>query len=83
MLALQLDLAQKSLAACKYTALGKSVFDGYAQVLEGTILPYIQKYNLGELKPFFMEFHDQEQPEGVSIAEVVEGHKIQWIARNG
>jgi hypothetical protein len=30
-----------------------------------------------------MEFHDQEQPIGVSIAEVVEGHKSQWIARNG
>jgi len=83
MLALQLDHAQKSLATCTYTALGKSVFDAYAQVLEGTILPYIQKHNLGDLKPFFMEFHDQEQPVGISIGEVVEGHKSQWIARNG
>ncbi len=83
MLALQLDHAQKSLATCTYTALGKSVFDAYAQELEGSILPYIQKHNLGDLKPFFMEFHDQEQPIGVSIAEVVEGHKSQWIARNG
>jgi hypothetical protein len=83
MLALQLDHAQKSLATCTYTELGKSVFDAYAQVLEGTILPYIKKHNLGDLKPFFMEFHDQEQPIGVSIAEVVEGHKSQWITRNG
>jgi len=83
MLALQLDHAQKSLATCTYTALGRSVFDAYAQVLEGTILPYIQKHNLGDLRPFFMEFHDQEQPIGVSIAEVVDGHKSQWIARNG
>ncbi|MEK0442188.1 MAG: hypothetical protein RL403_1166 [Bacteroidota bacterium] len=83
MLALQLDHAQKSLATCTYTELGKSVFDSYAQVLEGTILPYIKKHNLGDLKPFFMEFHDQEQPIGVSIAEVVEGHKSQWITRNG
>lgn len=83
MLALQLDHAQKSLATCTYTEWGKSVFDAYAQVLEGTILPYIKKHNLGDLKPFFMEFHDQEQPIGVSIAEVVEGHKSQWITRNG
>jgi hypothetical protein len=83
MLALQLDHAQKSLATCTYTEWGKSVFDAYAQVLEGTILPYIKKHNLGDLKPFFMEFHDQEQPMGVSIEEVVEGHKSQWIARNG
>ena len=83
MLALQLDHAQKSLATCTYTELGKSVFDAYAQVLEGTILPYIKKHNFGDLKPFFMEFHDQEQPIGVSIAEVVEGHKSQWITRNG
>jgi len=83
MLALQLDLAQKSLATCTYTELGKSVFDAYAEVLEKMILPYIKKHNLGDLKPFFMEFHDQEQPIGVSIAEVVEGHKSQWITRNG
>lgn len=83
MLALQLDHAQKSLATCTYTELGKTVFDAYAQVLEGMILPYIKKHNLGDLKPFFMEFHDQEQPIGVSIAEVVEGHKSQWIVRNG
>ena len=83
MLALQLDHAQKSLATCTYTKWGKTVFDAYAQVLEGTILPYIKKHNLGDLKPFFMEFHDQEQPMGVSIAEVVEGHKSQWITRNG
>lgn len=83
MLALQLDHAQKSLATCTYTELGKTVFDAYAQVLEGSILPYIKKHNLGNLKPFFMEFHDQEQPIGVSIAEVVEGHKSQWITRNG
>jgi HEXXH motif-containing protein len=83
MLALQLDHAQKSLATCTYTELGKTVFDAYAEVLEGMILPYIKKHNLGDLKPFFMEFHDQEQPIGVSIAEVVEGHKSQWIARNG
>ena len=83
MLALQLDHAQKSLATCTYTELGKSVFDAYAQVLEEIILPYIKKHNLGDLQPFFMEFHDQEQPEGESITEVVEGHKSQWIARNG
>lgn len=83
MLALQLDHAQKSLATCTYTEWGKSVFDAYAQVLEGTILPYIKKHNLGDLKPFFMEFHDQEKPIGVSIVEVVEGHKSQWITRNG
>ena len=83
MLSLQLDHAQKSLATCTYTEWGKSVFDAYAQVLEGTILPYIKKHNLGDLKPFFMEFHDQEKPIGVSIVEVVEGHKSQWITRNG
>ena len=83
MLSLQLDHAQKSLATCTYTEWGKTVFDAYAQVLEGTILPYIKKHNLGDLKPFFMEFHDQEKPIGVSIVEVVEGHKSQWITRNG
>jgi hypothetical protein len=83
MLALQLDHAKKSLANCTYTEFGKSVFDTYAQVLEEMILPYIKKHNLGDLQPFFMEFHDQEQPVGISIKEVVEGHRSQWIARNG
>jgi len=83
MLALQLKHAQTSLASCMYTALGKSVFDYYSQELDCIILPYIHQNNLGNLMPFFMEFHDQEQPSGVCIAEVVDGHKSQWISRNG
>jgi len=83
MLALQLNHAQKSLASITYTTLGLSILKAYTQVLEGSILPYIQKHKLGNLKPFFMEYHDQEQPYGLSIAEVVEQHKYQWIVRNG
>lgn len=83
MLALQLSHAKQSLKDCRYTTLGKSVFDYYVEELEGRLLLYLGEHDLGKLKPFFMEFHDQEQPSGVSIWEVVERHKSQWEAKNG
>lgn len=83
MLALQLSHARQSLKSCEFTRLGKSVFNYYAQELDGSLLPYLAKHNLAQLKPFFMEFHDQEHPSGANILEVVRDHKLKWETKNG
>lgn len=83
MLALQLSHAKHSLEDCKFTKLGKSIFDYYVQKLEGSLFPYLEKHNLAKLKPFFMEFHDQKHPYGASILDVVRDHKFKWEAKNG
>jgi hypothetical protein len=78
MLALQLDLALKSLSEVNLTALGSKVFDHYKSRIENEFLPFVRLNKIDTLKPFFMEFHDDVDVAGSSIIEVVENHRIAW-----
>jgi hypothetical protein len=83
MLVLQLKYAKESLDGCKFTSPGKNVFSYYAKELDEELLPYINDNQLQKLKPYFMEYHDQEILVGSSILDVVDRHKSQWKIRNG
>lgn len=82
MLVLQLDHARESLRQCKFTAHGEIVFSFYEDLLTQELIPYVNENRLADLRPFFMEHHDEELPSGSSILEVVNKHKTQWMKRN-
>jgi len=82
MLTLQLSNAKESLDNTHFTSKGKEFYDQYVQYLNNDTLKYVQENNLGDLEPFFMEFHDQEELVGQSIYEVVDEHKNHWLTNN-
>lgn len=82
MLVLQLNHARESLRQCKFTPQGEIVFSFYGDVLTEELIPYVNEHRLADLRPFFMEHHDEELPSGSSILEVVNKHETQWRKRN-
>lgn len=84
MLGFQLSLAKDTLNECRFTSKGEKLLEEYTWNLQERILPFIKNHNLGEMQPFFMEFHDQnELVLGQSISEIVQDHRKQWLLRNG
>lgn len=82
MLVLQLECAYYSLVNVKYTLDGLDIFDFYKSLLFDQYIPFVKSHKLGELQPFFMEHHDEEELEGNNINEVVLKHKHNWAKRN-
>jgi len=82
MLTLQLSNAKESLDNAHFTTKGKEFYNQYVQYLNNDTLKYVLENNLGDLEPFFMEFHDQEELAGQSIYEVVDEHKNHWLTNN-
>lgn len=82
MLVLQLENAYNSLLDVKFTSEGAIVFDYYRSLIFDTFIPFVYTHKLGELKPFFMEHHDEEELDGNNIIEVVLKHKNNWAKRN-
>ena len=82
MLTLQLSNAKESLDNTHFTSKGKEFYGQYVQYLNNDTLKYVLENNLGDLEPFFMEFHDQEELAGQSIYEVVDEHYNHWLTNN-
>ena len=83
MLVLQLECAYYSLLNVKFTPDGLDIFDFYKSLLFDKYIPFVKCHKLGELQPFFMEHHDEEELDGSNINEVVLKHKHNWAKRNG
>jgi hypothetical protein len=82
MLVLQLECAYYSLLNVKFTSDGLEIFDLYKSLLFEQYIPFVKSHKLGELQPFFMEHHDEEELDGNNINEVVLKHKNNWAKRN-
>lgn len=82
MLVLQLECAYYSLFDVKFTLEGSNVFDYYRGLIFDTFIPFVKIHKLGNLQPFFMEHHDEEELDGDNIIEVVLKHKNNWAKRN-
>jgi hypothetical protein len=82
MLVLQLECAYYSLLNVKFTLEGSDIFDYYKSLIFDQYIPFVMSHKLGELQPFFMEHHDEEELEGNNINDVVLKHKHNWTKRN-